>query len=74
MSYIPYFENEDTEFFSWQAPVEQENSVFKMGYPQYDDKFLAFIREVYNTDLLNGEYLNLLEEKLDIKHQSQICH
>lgn len=51
LKYIPYFENEEIEFCIW-----------KSGYPEYDATFDQFIKDVYDTDLLEGNYLNYLNE------------
>lgn len=51
--YIPYFENEDTEFCKWNS-----------GYPDYDTRLNDLIKSVYDTDLLRKDYLEYLEEKV----------
>lgn len=59
LDYIPYFENEDVEFCKWDS-----------GYPNYDDKLEEFIKSIYDSDLLKGDYLEYLNEKVKDKNIS----
>jgi hypothetical protein len=53
LDYIPYFENEDRECCKWDS-----------GYPNYDDKLEEFIKSTYDSELLKGDYLEYLNEKV----------
>lgn len=53
LDYIMYFENEEIEFYKWESE-----------YPTYDIKLDEFIKCTYKTDLLKGNYLDCLGERV----------
>ncbi|MFZ3589995.1 hypothetical protein ACOI1C_12120 [Bacillus sp. DJP31] len=55
-SYISYFENENTEFCIWHKPEEG-----CMAFPLYDSKLLNFFDDLYQSNLLVGDYMERLE-------------
>lgn len=56
LSFIPYFENENNKFYWKLCPKNQSEGVFSLSYLEYDQKFLEFIEEFYQTDLGNTDY------------------
>jgi hypothetical protein len=64
LRYIPYFEDENIDVCKWITPEKREDGVFTMPYPQYDDQLLKFIQDIYETDLLIGNYLDFLRENV----------
>lgn len=65
---ISYLENERHAICSWVGPEKQEKEFFAHGYPHYDRKFTSFIDEIYHSDLLNGDYFSILNEKVQDKN------
>ena len=45
----------------WIGGTENEDGSISMSHPSYDSQFLDFINELYNTDLLDNDYLKTLE-------------
>jgi hypothetical protein len=62
LNYIPYFEDETTVFTTWINPNKNTDGMLLMGYPKYDEKFKQFINDIYETDLLHPDYLEMIRK------------
>ena len=49
------------------------NGIKTLHYPVYDEKFEGFIRELYKTDLLKGDYLEYIDKnKIDFDNIDEV--
>lgn len=64
LSFISYFEDDNIEFCKWQAGEKIENGIRYMPYPVYDDRLQEFIRAVYDSGLMNRDYISLLNVEM----------
>ena len=61
--YIFYFETVCAETAChWEGSRKLESGAFSMPYPVYETQFLNFIDDVSNSDLMDLNYGNTLEE------------
>lgn len=70
--YISYFEDESQTFYSWETPAQDSPGTITLGYPTYDDKFEQFIKDTYEHDLLEPNYMNYLGENVERYTGTQI--
>ena len=70
--YIFYFETVCAETAChWEGSRKLESGAFSMPYPVYETQFLNFIDDVSNSDLMDLNYGNTLEEYgLEMNHES----
>lgn len=60
-SYITFFE-EAEGIAAWESAKKRSDGVIEMGYPVYDKTFSGFIDDIYQTDLLHSDYLDILHK------------
>lgn len=63
LDYIPYFENEKNNFYTFEQPQRCEEDDFPMTCLSYDKGVDDFIDSVYETDLLKEDYLDYLKQR-----------
>lgn len=63
LDFIPYFENDKNEFYTFSEPEKNQGETIYMAYPSYDKGVTDFIDLVYETGLLKEDYLDYMEEK-----------
>ena len=62
LGYIDYFEDlKEGQGGRWEESTIC-NGRKTLRYPVYDNKFESFIRELYKTDLLKGDYLEYIDK------------
>lgn len=61
--YISYFDDGNIEFCKWQSSEKNENGVYNISYPIYDERLQEFIQVVYDSGLLINDYMSLLKNK-----------
>jgi len=60
-SYIPYFETANKESVcKWSEGGKKGENLYAMSYPKYDDTLSEFIQEVYSTNLICQNYLDII--------------
>jgi hypothetical protein len=59
--YIDYFSDDKRLFFSWSHTEKQEDGVFRLGYPSYDQGFHQFVDDFYKSNLIDPDYLDHLD-------------
>ena len=60
--FIPYFENKENIFYKHISAKEKEDGSFIMGWIQYSEKTNKFIKKFYESDLVEYDYLEVLEK------------
>ena len=64
LGFIAYFENATVEkACHMKGWVKDEEGIIRMPLHVYDKKLEDFIHEVYETDLINHSYLEILEKR-----------
>ena len=64
LGYISYFEN-NTEFFVVDEGKERNDNVIEMPFYVYEEEFINFIDEFYESNLNEQNYLKIIEPYLD---------
>jgi hypothetical protein len=64
ITYISYFENDKNQFYTWTQAKESENGVIQLGYPAYEERFMAFVKDVSESGLLSKHYLDILKKRI----------
>lgn len=59
--YINYFENNGIEFCRWNS-MKGEEGQLQINGPVYDEGVYAFIEKIYESDLLEHDYLKYFEQ------------
>ncbi|MRH44497.1 hypothetical protein GH741_17775 [Aquibacillus halophilus] len=60
--YIDYFKTiSEDEVCRWEGGKKRENDNFSLGYPVYNQKFKNFIDDVYETEIMDANYIETLE-------------
>ncbi|NHN35404.1 DUF6508 domain-containing protein [Paenibacillus agricola] len=62
LEFIFYFEDVNVAFCKWSSGKRDENGVYTMPYPIYDDRLKEFIQAVYDSDLMMNHYLNYIKK------------
>jgi len=63
-SYIPYFETANKESVcKWSGGEKLEENHFTMAYPEYDQTLREFIQDVYKTNLICYDYLEVIHKR-----------
>jgi hypothetical protein len=63
-SYIPYFETANKDSVcKWCGGEKLEENHFAMAYPEYDQTLREFIHDVYETNLISFDYLEVIHER-----------
>jgi len=63
-SYIPYFETATKEsVYHWEGGEKLSEKQFTMAYPVYDDTLKEFIQEVYKTNIMCNNYLEIINNR-----------
>lgn len=71
-TFLPYFQTATKESVcQWAGGEKLGEKHYTMAYPQYDQTFDEFIKEVYNSNLILHDYLSITE-KLDVEISSAI--
>jgi len=63
-SYIPYFEDAHKDkICQWVGGEKTGDNTYTAAYPKYDQTLLDFIDEVYSSNLMHHEYLDVINSK-----------
>lgn len=63
LAFIPYFENiNEKNVCSWGGAEKLGENHFSMPYPIYEQALECFIQEVYSSNLLSHNYLEVIEK------------
>lgn len=61
--YVPYLTDATKEtVVSWVNSNDQADDPFYMAYPVYDRTFVEFVDDLYETDILLGNYNEIVAE------------
>lgn len=73
IAYIPYFNQENSNFCKWTTGQDTVDGSLILPYPEYDREFTHFIDAVHDAQLLNGNYFEILNERVpDKKYRAAI--
>lgn len=62
LKFIPYFENKENVFYKHIPSYKDEDGINLMGWIQYNEEVNEFINNFYESDLVEYDYLEVLEK------------
>ena len=62
--YIEYFNDDDMESMSFQKKSKDQPDVMEMSSSVYDEGLEAFIQDIYKTDFLLMDYMEIVENEV----------
>ena len=72
--YIPYFETATKKsVYHWDGGEKLGEKHFKLAYPVYEDTLRGFIQEVYNSNIMCNNYLDILQSH-GLNNEEQIIN
>lgn len=60
-NFIPYFEiSTKWSVCNWRGGGKIWDNLYEMSYPYYDNKFIEFTNDVYNSNLMRNDYMDVI--------------
>src|SRR6056297_3509338 len=62
LKFIPYFESKENAFYEYIPSYKDEEGTNIMGWIQYSEEVYEFIKNFHESDLVEYNYLEVLEK------------